>query len=116
MEQFFILLYPTVTAISVAAYLPQIKALISSREPLKDISLSSWMMWCLSTFLAFGYTATHIHDTMLVITTGCSFGLVVLTTGLIAYNRYIRFANTRLLRPARKTLVPAGDRSWPDTF
>ncbi|MCB1556726.1 MAG: hypothetical protein KDJ15_05370 [Alphaproteobacteria bacterium] len=93
MEQFFSLLYPLVAIISIVAYIPQIKTLLFATRSPQNISLSSWMMWVASSFLAFGYVATHVHDSMLCLTTGVNLGMVALTAGLVAYNRYIRFSD-----------------------
>ena len=89
-EQIFVLLYPLVTAISVIAYLPQIKVLLFSKAVHSDISLSAWILWSLTGFVSFGYALLHVGDFMLCLATGVNMALVFVTAALIIYNRYIR--------------------------
>ncbi|MCB9989473.1 MAG: hypothetical protein H6868_09120 [Rhodospirillales bacterium] len=96
-EQLFVFLYPVVAIITIIAYVPQIKTLITATSIPNNISLSSWLMWCCSNFLAFGYAMTHVQDMLLALVTGMNLLMVITTTALIAYNRYIRFAEKPFL-------------------
>ena len=93
MEQFFVFLYPVVVLVSIIGYIPQIKELIFAKQPLKGISISSWLIWLLSSGLSLGYGVFHLHDLMFCLTTGVATLLIAGTTALILYNRYFQFAD-----------------------
>ncbi len=90
---FFVLLYPLVVAISIVGYLPQIKNLIHATSKPVNLSIHSWYIWCVSSFLSLGYGIFHLQDIMFVLTSIVGFLLIVGTTALIHYNLYVRFEN-----------------------
>ena len=93
MEQFFVFLYPVVVLVSIIGYIPQIKELFTAKEKLVGISLSSWMIWLLSSFLLLWYGVFHLQDFMFCLTTGVATALIAGTTALVVYNRYFQFAD-----------------------
>ena len=61
LENVFVFLYPVVVVISIVGYIPQIKSLITAKTCPDNISIHSWYIWTLSTFLTLGYGVTHIR-------------------------------------------------------
>ncbi|MCB9991022.1 MAG: hypothetical protein H6867_06545 [Rhodospirillales bacterium] len=114
MGQLFVFLYPVVTVISIVAYFPQLKSLIFAKTKPNSISLPSWIMWCVSSFLAFGYAYCHIHDALLSFTTGLNMLLVFLTTALIVYNKYVRFETVATLIMPQTQPVPVKIKARQD--
>lgn len=91
LENVFVFLYPVVVVISIVGYIPQIKSLITAKTCPDNISIHSWYIWTLSTFLTLGYGVTHIYDFMFNLAAGVNFVLVAATTALIYYNMNYRF-------------------------
>lgn len=104
MEQFFVFIYPAVMVISIFGYLPQIRSLLFAKSRPDNISLTCWMTWCISSFLAFGYSVSHLHDNALSLSTGLNFFMIVITTLLIVYNKHLRFSTKRI--PGLSPIIP----------
>ncbi len=106
MEHLFSYLYPSVMAISIVGFIPQIRSLLFAKTKPDNISLSTWVMWSFGTFIAFGYAVTNLHDPALAQTLGINFILTVVTALLIAYNRYVRFETRFIFRENRAPALP----------
>lgn len=91
MEQFFIYLYPLVAVVSLAGYLPQVKALIFASSSPKNISVSMWFIWSIGSAISLGYGVFHLKDLMFSFVSGSTLLFCASITCLILYNRYIRF-------------------------
>lgn len=88
LENLFVWMYPMVTIISIVAYIPQIKALITTKSDCREFSLSSWYLWIFSSFLSLGYGILHLKDFMFCLTTFASLVLMAAVVGLVLFRRY----------------------------
>lgn len=105
MGQLFMFLYPLVMIISTAGYFSQILALIKADGPHDRISLTTWWMWVSSGSISLGYGVFCLHDTMFIITAAVGLTLTVAITGMVLYNRHIRFRNRPLLPTANPVAI-----------
>lgn len=87
MDQLFVYFYPMVTVISIMAYLPQIKSLMTVKSSCSEIALSSWYLWMFSSAISIGYGAFHLKDFMFTLTCAVSFVLMAAVVGLVLYRR-----------------------------
>ena len=99
MESLVIILYPLVAVISTIGYLPQLKKLFFATRRPQNISLTSWYIWTLGSFISLLYGVYHLHDHLFILTCSINLFLVGLTTSLIVYNSYFRFEAP--LQPAK---------------
>ena len=76
--------------LSLAAYIPQWRKLISGRSS-KDISLRAWLMWSVSSGIAVFYAMVQRlltgHGTALVFSSVANFLFVLITVGLVVRYR-----------------------------
>ncbi len=117
MEEIAGLLYPLVAIISIVGYAPQIKTLLFATRRPQNLSLSSWVIWLVSGVISLLYGVYQLQDSVFIFTAAVNLFLLTFTTGLIVYNRYIRFEDVPLFfMPAVKPIVvenrqkPAGKK------
>lgn len=88
MEAIFIALYPLVAICHVMAYLPQIKALASTKADVTVMPVLTWLIWLGANLISLGYIVFHLKDWMLCATTLLSTFLMCTVIGLILHNRH----------------------------
>ena len=93
METIAEFLYPLVAIISIICYAPQIRKLLFATRRPQNISISSWVIWTISACIALFYGVFSLHDPKFIAVSAINLLLVTFTTGLLLYNRYIRFEN-----------------------
>lgn len=96
MESVIVSLYPLVGLLSLIAYLPQILNLIKAQSDCSTVSLTSWMIWLLSSGLTWWYSAVAVDDFAFFAVSSIHFICISAVVALIAYNRYIRFRHLRV--------------------
>ena len=87
MGEFFVFLYPVVAIISLFAYIPQIRTLISTKSNCEEISLSSWYLWILGSGISLGYGIFHLQDFLFTLTCAISLILMSAVVALVLYRR-----------------------------
>ena len=86
-EAVFVTLYPLAAFCHVAAYLPQIKALVINKSDVTVMPLSPWFVWFCGNLVTLGYAVFHLKDLMLSITVSVTALLISTIIVLIIYNR-----------------------------
>lgn len=95
METFFLYTYPLVGLISLAAFIPQISALIKSTTSSANVSVKSWFLWTVTSVVSFGYGVYVLNDIMFCIMMGVTMFLNMIVISLIIYKRYVVFGYCR---------------------
>lgn len=92
-ETVLLYLYPFVSTLGFAGYLPQIKNLIFAQKSPTEISIAMWLFWLSEQFITAGYGWVHLHDLLFV--TLCLADVALLGTILVLtlYMRHVRFAD-----------------------
>ena len=98
MTDFFVMLYPLVTILSLSGYIPQIYALLHATSAEDNFALSTWMIWIVTAGISLGYGYFHLKDAMFCATTGLGLILMILLVSLIVYNRHFRFRKLAMVR------------------
>ena len=91
MKGVIVSLYPLVGLVSLIAYMPQIINLIRANADCETVSLTSWLIWFLSSGLTLLYSAVGADDIAFFAVSSVHFVCISAVVLLIDYNRYVRF-------------------------
>ncbi len=84
---FFLVLYPFVSLINMAAYLPQIKKLLQTNS-LDGVSLSAWMSWLFGSVVTLGYGIYYLNDFLFLATQALNAIMVFTIISIIFYKQF----------------------------
>lgn len=95
-ETIFLYLYPLVSTLGFAGYLPQIRNLIIAQEMPKGLSLAMWCFWLAEQSITSGYGIFHLKDLMFVILSLMDVGFLLTILLLSLYLKHIKFAPSKI--------------------
>lgn len=90
MGELFEYLYPTIVITGNLAFMPQIVKLYREQGRAEGISLESWLLWLVNSFITFGYAYYSLMDMRFALVSGTGFVLNAIVCALIVYHRYIK--------------------------
>lgn len=82
------ILYSFVAVVALIGYMPQIRRIWVTKSDCRDISLSTWFIWTLATFISLAYGIFELGDWKFCMITGVNATCHAAILGMIIYKRY----------------------------
>ena len=87
--------YIFMTGLSLYGYWPQIKLLLTSPGPAKDLSLQTWSIWALEGVVGLAYGIYHLEDAVFIAVAAADVLLMAVIAALLLCKRYMSVLQDR---------------------
>ena len=91
-ESLFVYLYPLVSTLGFAGYVPQIKNLILAQKAPGTLSTTMWVFWLAEQFISAGYGIFHLKDFAFTFFSLLDLIFLMAVLALTLYAKHFRFS------------------------